>query len=197
MPVTADVPMRDVDLVIEAAVERLDLKKKIFAGLEAQVARRHRAGHEHQRAFHRPDRRRFATARAASWASIFSTPCIGCSSSKSCAASRTDAAALNTALGYVKGIGKLPVIVKDSPGFLVNRVLLPYMSEAMRLFFEEGYEAERIDRLMLDFGMPMGPLRLMDEVGLDVGNHVARDLTVRLPGSMPPDRGHGRGDQRR
>ncbi len=104
---------------------------------------------------------------------------------------RTDAATLNTALGYVKGIGKLPVIVKDSPGFLVNRILLPYMSEALRLFFEEGYEANRIDRIMLDFGMPMGPLRLMDEVGVDVGNHVARDLTARLPGSMPPDAGAG------
>ena len=100
---------------------------------------------------------------------------------------RTDAAALNTALGYVKSIAKLPVIVKDSPGFLVNRILLPYMSEAMRLCFDEGYDIETIDRLMLDFGMPMGPLRLMDEVGLDVGNHVARDLSQRLPSSMPPD----------
>ena len=104
---------------------------------------------------------------------------------------RTGAATLNTALGYVKAIGKLPVIVKDSPGFLVNRILLPYMSEALRLFFEEGYEANRVDRLMLDFGMPMGPLRLMDEVGVDVGNHVARDLTARLPGSMPADAGTG------
>ena len=100
---------------------------------------------------------------------------------------RTEPATLNTALGYVKGIAKLPVIVKDSPGFLVNRVLLPYMSEAMRLYFDEGHAIETIDRIMLDFGMPMGPLRLMDEVGLDVGNHVALDLSKRLPGSMPPD----------
>ena len=102
---------------------------------------------------------------------------------------RTGAAALNTALGYVKGIGKLPVIVKDSPGFLVNRILLPYMGEALRMYFEEGHHAGQIDKLMLDFGMPMGPLRLLDEVGTDVGNHVARDLTARLPGSMPKDAG--------
>ena len=80
-------------------------------------------------------------------------------------------------LGYVKGIGKLPVIVKDSPGFLVNRILLPYMAEASApVFSKKATTPTRIDRIMLDFGMPMGPLRLMDEVGVDVGNHVARDL---------------------
>ena len=186
VPTVADVPMREVDLVIEAAVERLDLKKKIFAGLEAQT----------------PPGTVLATNTSA--LSIdriadglrqpgrvvgihFFNPVHRMQLVEIVRGARTDAAALDTALGYVKGIAKLPVIVKDSPGFLVNRVLLPYMSEAMRLYFDEGYTIETIDRLMLDFGMPMGPLRLMDEVGLDVGNHVARDLSQRLPGSMPPD----------
>ncbi len=186
LPTAADVPMREVDLVIEAAVEKLDLKKKIFAGLEAQT----------------PSGTVLATNTSA--LSIdriadglkqpgrvvgihFFNPVHRMQLVEIVRGVRTDAAALNTALGYVKGIGKLPVIVKDSPGFLVNRVLLPYLSEAMRLHFDEGYDIATIDRIMLDFGMPMGPLRLMDEVGLDVGSHVARDLSVRLPGSMPPD----------
>ncbi len=186
VPTATDVPMKEVDLVIEAAVEKLDLKKKIFAGLEKQT----------------PAGTVLATNTSAlSIDSIadglqqpgrvvgihFFNPVHKMQLVEIVRGAQTDAATLNTALGYVKGIAKLPVIVKDSPGFLVNRVLLPYMSEAMRLYFDEGYDVETIDRVMLDFGMPMGPLRLMDEVGLDVGNHVARDLSVRLPGSMPPD----------
>jgi 3-hydroxyacyl-CoA dehydrogenase/enoyl-CoA hydratase/3-hydroxybutyryl-CoA epimerase len=97
---------------------------------------------------------------------------------------RTSVAALDTALQFSKSIGKLPVIVKDSPGFLVNRILLPYMVEALWLF-AEGVSAPAIDRLMLDFGMPMGPMRLADEVGLDVAQHVAKDLERRLPKGVP------------
>jgi 3-hydroxyacyl-CoA dehydrogenase/enoyl-CoA hydratase/3-hydroxybutyryl-CoA epimerase len=97
---------------------------------------------------------------------------------------RTSPAALDTALSFVKAIGKLPVLVKDSPGFLVNRILLPYMVESVRLF-NEGVDVSRLDRIMLDFGMPMGPLRLSDEVGLDVAQHVAVDLQNRLPKPVP------------
>ena len=97
---------------------------------------------------------------------------------------KTSAAALDVALGLVKGIGKLPVITRDRPGFLVNRILLPYMVEAVRLFLD-GHHAHRIDRIMLNFGMPMGPIRLTDEVGLDVADHVARDLAARLPHAAP------------
>jgi 3-hydroxyacyl-CoA dehydrogenase/enoyl-CoA hydratase/3-hydroxybutyryl-CoA epimerase len=83
------------------------------------------------------------------------------------------------AVKFVRSIGKLPVVVKDSPGFLVNRILLPYLVEAVRLF-SEGHSIESIDGAMLDFGMPMGPLRLLDEIGLDVASHVALDLEQRL-----------------
>ncbi len=190
VPAANDVPMRDVDLVIEAAVERLDLKKKIFAGLEAQVpAGTVLATNTSALSI---DAIADGLAHPENIVGIhFFNPVHRMQLVEIVRGPRTGQSALNTALGYVKGIGKLPVIVKDSPGFLVNRILLPYMSEALRLFFEEGYEANRVDRLMLDFGMPMGPLRLMDEVGVDVGNHVARDLTTRLPGSMPADAGTG------
>ena len=190
-PAATDVPMRDVDLVIEAAVERLDLKKKIFAGLEAQVP----AGTVLATNTSALSIDRIADGLQAPENVVgihFFNPVHRMQLVELVRGVRTGAAALNKALGYVKGIGKLPVIVKDSPGFLVNRILLPYMGEALRLYFEEGDEAGHIDKLMLDFGMPMGPLRLLDEVGVDVGNHVARDLTERLPGSMPKDAGAGR-----
>src|SRR6185436_19179156 len=84
---------------------------------------------------------------------------------------------------FVQQIGKLPVVVKDSPGFLVNRILMPYLIEAGHLF-ECGARVEDIDECKLEFGMPMGPLRLIDEVGLDVCNHVATDLAGKFSDRM-------------
>src|SRR5438552_3334769 len=70
-------------------------------------------------------------------------------------------------LTFVRQIGKLPVIVRDSPGFLVNRVLFPYLLDAAELF-ESGLDAEKIDNVVVKWGMPMGPLRLIDEIGVDI-----------------------------
>lgn len=72
-------------------------------------------------------------------------------------------------------LGKTPVVTRDVPGFLVNRLLAPYLDEAVRLFVD-GVSPVRIDRLLVKFGMPMGPFTLLDEVGLDIGAHVARSL---------------------
>jgi 3-hydroxyacyl-CoA dehydrogenase/enoyl-CoA hydratase/3-hydroxybutyryl-CoA epimerase len=87
----------------------------------------------------------------------------------------------------VQRIGKMPLLVRDSPGFLVNRILLPYLVEAGELF-AQGAAIGEIDAAMLDFGMPMGPLRLIDEVGLDVAEDVAGTLAAAFPGHMhsPP-----------
>lgn len=73
-------------------------------------------------------------------------------------------------------LGKFPIVVNDVPGFLVNRILSPYLNEAAFLF-SEGFEINDIDQAALDFGMPMGPLRLLDEIGLDVAGHVADVMT--------------------
>ncbi|MEZ4753125.1 MAG: 3-hydroxyacyl-CoA dehydrogenase NAD-binding domain-containing protein [Bdellovibrionota bacterium] len=70
-------------------------------------------------------------------------------------------------------IGKFAIVVKDVPGFLVNRTLTPYLNEAIRLL-EEGYRIKDIDKAATSFGMPMGPIRLLDEVGLDVAAHVSQ-----------------------
>ena len=77
-----------------------------------------------------------------------------------------------TVVKLCRSIGKTPIVVKDSCGFLVNRILLPYLNEAGFLL-EEGVSFARVDNICLGFGMPMGPFTLMDEIGLDVGYKVA------------------------
>jgi len=87
----------------------------------------------------------------------------------------TSTETLVTALNLVKRLGKTPIIVKDSCGFVVNRILLAYINEAGRLLDETG-DMIGIDKVMTDFGMPMGPFTLSDEVGLDVGTKVMHIL---------------------
>lgn len=86
---------------------------------------------------------------------------------------------------FVAQIGKLPLPVKSSPGFLVNRVLMPYLMECVQLL-EEGYSAETIDEAALQFGMFMGPVELADTVGMDVCLAVAENLTSHFGGNVPP-----------
>jgi 3-hydroxyacyl-CoA dehydrogenase/enoyl-CoA hydratase/3-hydroxybutyryl-CoA epimerase len=78
---------------------------------------------------------------------------------------------------FVTAIKKLPLVVKSCPGFLVNRVLAPYMMDAVRRY-EEGTARDKIDQAAIKFGMPMGPLELMDLVGLDIANHVGETLGI-------------------
>ncbi len=87
----------------------------------------------------------------------------------------TEQEVLDVALAFVKGIGKIPLLCASSPGFVVNRVLAPYMAEAMHLV-EEGVACAEIDAAAESFGMPMGPVELMDSVGIDVALHVSRVL---------------------
>ena len=72
----------------------------------------------------------------------------------------------------------------DSPGFVVNRILMPYLDEAVRLI-AEGVKIDKIDGTMKRFGMPMGPLELLDQVGLDVAAHVAASMQPALAGRFP------------
>jgi 3-hydroxyacyl-CoA dehydrogenase/enoyl-CoA hydratase/3-hydroxybutyryl-CoA epimerase len=82
---------------------------------------------------------------------------------------------IGRALAFVRQIAKLPVTVRDSPGFLVNRVLFPYLLEAADLL-ENGTGAQEIDDSLLQWGMPMGPLRLIDEIGVDITVDIANTL---------------------
>jgi 3-hydroxyacyl-CoA dehydrogenase/enoyl-CoA hydratase/3-hydroxybutyryl-CoA epimerase len=88
------------------------------------------------------------------------------------------------ALAWVKAIGKLPLPVQGTPGFLVNRILMPYLLEAMRCH-TEGIPDPAIDRAAKKFGMPMGPIELADTVGLDVALSVGRELGPFLGLELP------------
>lgn len=88
------------------------------------------------------------------------------------------------ASAFARHIGKLPLPVKSSPGFLVNRILVPYLIEAVALF-QEGVAAEAIDQAALDFGMPMGPVELADTVGLDICQSVANNLSETYGFAVP------------
>jgi 3-hydroxyacyl-CoA dehydrogenase len=85
-----------------------------------------------------------------------------------------------TAVAYARAIDRLPIVVDDGPGFLVNRVLLPYLNEALELLLE-GATIEQIERAATAFGMAMGPLRLIDEIGLDTALLAGRVLWEAFP----------------
>ena len=90
------------------------------------------------------------------------------------------------AMAFVNAIGKLPIEVKSAPGFLVNRVLMSYLAEAMRLY-SEGVPPEVIDREAVRYGMPMGPIELADVVGLDICKAVAAELVEAFGGDSADD----------
>ncbi|MGD8278080.1 MAG: 3-hydroxyacyl-CoA dehydrogenase family protein, partial [Gemmatimonadota bacterium] len=83
--------------------------------------------------------------------------------------------AIASVVALARRLDKTPVIVNDGPGFLVNRILAPYLNEAGWLLGEGG-AIDAIDRVLLDFGMPMGPFRLLDEVGFDVARHAGATM---------------------
>ena len=89
----------------------------------------------------------------------------------------TSDATVATAVAHVKRLGKCPIVVRDSPGFLVNRVLMPYLHESVEML-REGIEAKRIDRVARGFGMPMGPLELYDMIGLDTAFYAGLVLSA-------------------
>src|SRR2546422_6078314 len=90
-----------------------------------------------------------------------------------------------TIFALAKKLGKTPIVVNDLPGFLVDRILAPYLSEAVRLL-REGCRIEEVDRTMTDFGMPVGPLALLDDVGLDVVVKAGDVLQTAFPARIKP-----------
>ena len=95
----------------------------------------------------------------------------------------TQQQALDLGFAFVKGIGKFPLECMSSPGFVVNRLLAPYMNEAMHLI-EEGVALPVIDEAAVAFGMPIGPVELVDSVGLDVVLHVSKVLGASMEGPV-------------
>jgi 3-hydroxyacyl-CoA dehydrogenase/enoyl-CoA hydratase/3-hydroxybutyryl-CoA epimerase len=98
---------------------------------------------------------------------------------------RTDPGVLQAAIAFSRKLDKLPVPCRSAPGFIVNRVLMPYLHEAMYAA-QEGVPLAVIDKAAVDFGMPMGPIELADVVGLDVATHVGEIIAAEL-GRPAPD----------
>ena len=173
---------RHCDLVIEAIVENAEIKKKLYAQLEPKL---------------KP-----SAILASNTSSIplqelsqglaqpsrlvgihFFNPVAQMMLVEVVEGPQTSPEVMKASQAFVKKIDKLPLPVKSAPGFLVNRILTPYMTEA-QVMLEEGIPAETIDAAAREFGMPMGPIELADTVGLDVGLAVGKELAK--PGGPEP-----------
>jgi len=165
---------KNADLVIEAIVEILDVKKKVFAEIDALLPPHSILASntsslpitEMACATKRPDK--FAGLH-------FFNPVHRMPLIEVIRGADTSDATVASLVAFSKKIGKTPIVVKDSPGFLVNRILGAYMAEAGRLL-AEGATIEPLDAALVEFGMPMGPINLFDEVGLDVAAKVSHIL---------------------
>ena len=167
------------DVIIEAIFENLEAKRQLFAKLEAR-AKPQAILATNTSSLKLAD---IATAlkNPARLAGIhFFNPVPQLQLVEVVASSQTDPEIAKKAAAFVRQIDKLPLPVKDSPGFLVNRVLGPYMQNAFRML-DEGIRPETLDRAMEDFGMPMGPAELADTVGLDIclaaGKSLAKNVS--------------------
>ncbi|MDA8243213.1 MAG: 3-hydroxyacyl-CoA dehydrogenase NAD-binding domain-containing protein [Elusimicrobia bacterium] len=163
---------KNSDIVVEAVVEDIGIKRKVFAELEANTAPGTvlvsntssltiaDIGAEMK------DRTRLAGMH-------FFNPVHRMPLVEVIRTAETSPKTLATVVAFARELGKTVVVVKDSPGFLVNRILVPYLNEAAFLV-QEGMAIERVDGAARGFGMPMGPVELIDEVGIDVGAKVAK-----------------------
>ena len=168
--------VKRADVVIEAIVERLDIKQKLFKSLEkdlkpgAILATNTSSLPIEDIAEPLDDPARLIGLH-------FFNPVPQLPLVEVVRAPNTRQEEVDKGCAFVTAINKFPLITKSTPGFLVNRVLAPYMLDAMERY-EQGTERELIDQAAREFGMPMGPLELADQVGLDVCMHVAEILGI-------------------
>lgn len=177
-PTTEYDELEGVDLVIEAVIEDMDIKKTVFDQLEPQIDE-DTVVSSNTSALSLEEMAQYLEHSENMVGLHFFNPVYQMPLIEVVEAESTSGRTLHRAVEFVKGIDKVPVVVKDNPGFLVNRVLGPYMNEAGNLL-DEGYAIEDVDGALEDFGMPMGPIKLLDEVGIDVAHHVANYLADSL-----------------
>jgi len=183
-PTTSYAGFKNVDLVIEAIVENLDIKKKVFADLENHVSddciiasnTSSLKVTDMAEAFKRPER--FAGLH-------FFNPVNKMPLVEIVAHDKVAPETLEALYKFVLASKKTPVLCKDGPGFIVNRILIPYLNEASYLLME-GVPPQDVEEACLNFGMPMGPGRLLDEVGLDVAAKVGKILYDSLGERVRP-----------
>jgi 3-hydroxyacyl-CoA dehydrogenase/enoyl-CoA hydratase/3-hydroxybutyryl-CoA epimerase len=171
---TAPMELRDVAFAIEAASEKMEIKKEIFCELSMQAGAKSIVA-TNTSALPVSELADCTVSPDRVIGLHFFNPVSRMKLVEVVVASATSENTKEQALAFVRQIGKVPVVVRDSPGFLVNRVLFPYLLDAAELF-EAGTDAEKIDSALTEWGMPMGPLRLIDEIGLDVSVDIAATL---------------------
>ena len=174
------------DFVIEAVVEKMDLKREVFAKLD-RLTRSDAVLASNTSSLSITEMAR-STSRPRRVVGLhFFNPVPKMPLVEIVRTADSDADALATAAALAGRMGKTPVLVGDAPGFLVNRVLIPYLAEAL-LVAAEGTPIPAIDEAMKDWGMPMGPFELLDEIGLDVSVHVLRSLNEQTGSKLtiPP-----------
>lgn len=175
-PSAEPVPLHHCDIVVEAAVENMDVKKMIFADL---------CGRTDKDTILATNTSALSVTELSEAEGIthperivglhFFNPVSRMKLVEVAVTKYTSPEVVERTLSFVRGIGKIPVVVKDSPGFLVNRILMPYLIGAGKLV-DLGCPPHEVDESMLDYGMPMGPMRLLDEIGLDIAAHVAKTM---------------------
>jgi 3-hydroxyacyl-CoA dehydrogenase/enoyl-CoA hydratase/3-hydroxybutyryl-CoA epimerase len=172
------------DLVVEAIVERMDVKRQVLAEVEGLVGAQCILATNTSslsvdgmaEALQRPER--FCGMH-------FFNPVHRMPLVEVVRGARTSHETVATVYAFAKTLGKVPVVVKDGPGFLVNRILAPYLNEAGWLL-SDGASIQQVDKAAKAFGMPMGPLRLIDEVGIDVSTHAGTSMAEALGPRLDP-----------
>jgi 3-hydroxyacyl-CoA dehydrogenase / enoyl-CoA hydratase / 3-hydroxybutyryl-CoA epimerase len=171
------------DLIIEAVPENLELKRKIFAAIEPKM--KPEAILASNTSSIPLEQLREGLPRPERLVGIhFFNPVSRMQLVEIVSHDQVAAEVLADARAFLGRIDRLPAPVKSAPGFLVNRALTPYLLEAL-VMLDAGMKKETIDKAALDFGMPMGPIELADEVGLDICLHVAEMLRGSLHRDMP------------
>ena len=181
---TNDLELATSDIVIEAIYENADAKRELYARLEPQLGKQAILCSntstipitELAKDLKHPER--FCGLH-------FFNPVRKMPLVEVIRGEKTSDETVATAVAYAKAIKKSPIVVNDGPGFLVNRVLLPYMNEAL-LLLEEGATIKAVDRAAKKFGMPMGPITLYDTVGLDVAVHAGKVMHAAFPDRVEP-----------
>lgn len=169
----------DTDIIIEAVVENLELKRKIFSSLEEKLPEDTTLASNTSTlpitklAENLKHPERFVGIH-------FFNPVRMMKLVEVIRGEKTSDETAATAVAYAKGLGKFPIVVNDGPGFLVNRLLFPYMNEATQLL-QDGVDMKRIDRIAKKFGMPMGPIALYDMVGIDTSFYAGRTMYDAFP----------------
>ncbi len=167
-------PVASADVVIEAVVERIDIKQNVFRELDGRL-RPESLIVSNTSALSIGELAK-ATCRAPQVAGLhFFNPVHRMAIVEVVRSAATNDQTIATLVNLARDLGKVPIVVAEGPGFLVNRILFPYLDEAVRLVCE-GMPAAQVDGEAEDFGMMMGPLETLDHVGLDIAADVARTM---------------------